>query len=134
MRIVTGERTAETEERMLHCLQLVGIAFLVEREKEEGSESGWDTVKKWEDTLSLGEQQRMGMARLFFHRPKYGVLDECTSAVSVDVEKGLYESAYKRGITCVTISQRIALEEFHTQELHLGAEDSSGYTMRQIKK
>ena len=58
--------------------------------------------------------------------------DECTSAVSVDVEKGLYEQAYKRGITCVTISQRIALEEFHAQELHLGAEAARGYTMRQV--
>ena len=129
-----GERTAETEERMLHCLQLVGIAFLVEREKEEGSESGWDTVKKWEDTLSLGEQQRMGMARLFFHRPKYGVLDECTSAVSVDVEEKLYQAAHEMGIACISISQRLALEEFHTQELRLGADNARGWEVRQIRK
>ena len=74
------------------------------------------------------------MARLFFHQPKFGILDECTSAVSVDVEKGLYEAAYKRGITCVTISQRVALEEFHSQELHLGADAASGYTIREIEK
>lgn len=37
-----------------------------------------------------GEQQRMGMARLFFHNPKFGVLDECTNATSVDIEEHLY--------------------------------------------
>ena len=38
-----------------------------------------------------------------------------------DVEENLYKNANKDGITCITISQRLALEEFHTQELHLGA-------------
>jgi ABC-type uncharacterized transport system fused permease/ATPase subunit len=54
---------------MQEVLDVVGVGFLVERE------GGWDTVKAWEDTLSLGEQQRIGMARLFFHRPRFGVLD-----------------------------------------------------------
>ena len=40
-----------------------------------------------------GEQQRLGMARLFFHRPRFGVLDECTNATSVEVEEHLYKHA-----------------------------------------
>ena len=32
----------------------------------------------------------MGMARLFFQNPRFGVLDECTNATSVDIEEHLY--------------------------------------------
>ena len=55
------------------------------------------------------------MARMFYHKPTFGVLDECTSAVSVDAEEQLYSSAHEYGITCITVSQRLGLERFHAQ-------------------
>ena len=55
-------------------LDLVGIGYLV------GRDGGWHKVRKFEDVLSLGEQQRLGMARLFFRNPCFAVLDECTGA------------------------------------------------------
>jgi len=38
-------------------------------------------------------------------KPLRGVLDECTSAVSVDVEQQLYASLHAAGIPCITMSQ-----------------------------
>ncbi|MFX9847873.1 ATP-binding cassette domain-containing protein [Acinetobacter baumannii] len=94
-------------------LENVKLLYLLERE------GGWDTNQNWEDILSLGEQQRLGMARLFFHKPQFAILDECTNATSVDVEEHLYRLANNSGITVVTSSQRPALIPFHSVELRL---------------
>ncbi len=112
----SSEELSATLPKLQKLLDLVGIGYLPAREW------GWAASVRWEDVLSLGEQQRIGMARLFYHCPRYGVLDECTSAVSLDVEERLYREARRLGITCITLSQRLALSEFHTHELQLGVE------------
>ena len=109
---------------MLELLRVVGIDYLVDRE------GGWDTVRSWADTLSLGEQQRLAMARLFWHKPRFAILDECTSAVSLDVEERLYRTAKLHGITLITLSQRLALTQFHKHELQLGVASESGWNLR----
>lgn len=43
-------------------------------------------------------------AKASFHLPAYAILDECTSAVSSDVEGSMYEHAKSLGITLITIS------------------------------
>ena len=124
--IPAGERDGSTTERVLELLDLVGVKYLAERE------DGLDQLKTWEDVLSLGEQQRIGMARLFYSKPKFGVLDECTSACSMDVETKLYKEAAGLGIACITLSQRLALPEFHRQELKMSANNADGFELCEV--
>jgi ABC-type uncharacterized transport system fused permease/ATPase subunit len=105
---------------------VVRLTYLVARE------GGWSAIREWGEALSLGEQQRLGMARLFFHRPRFGVLDEATNATSVDVEEALYAHAAALGCTLVTITQRAALERFHGRELRLLGDGAGAWELREV--
>jgi len=96
-------------------------------------EGGWDTRKEWKDVLSGGEKQRMGIARLLYHEPRYAFIDEGTSAVSSDVEGLLYETAKEKGITLITISTRASLKKYHAFNLTLGlGSDGTGWEFERI--
>lgn len=79
----------------------------------------WDVTKNWNEELSIGAQQRLAMARLFYHEPKFAVLDECTSAVSPEMEQFMYEHAQKIGISVLSVAHRPALWHFHNRLLKL---------------
>ncbi len=101
-------KSGKTDDDLIKLLTSVDIDGVRRREK-----NGLDAIKDWKDLLSGGEKQRMAMARLFYHCPKYAILDECTSAVSIDVEGKMYTHAKNLGITLITVSHRKTLWKFH---------------------
>ncbi|KAL7620416.1 ATP-binding cassette long-chain fatty acid transporter pxa1 [Parahypoxylon ruwenzoriense] len=104
----------KSENALKRVLDAAKLGYLPDRE------GGWDTRKEWKDVLSGGEKQRVGIARLLYHEPRYAVIDEGTSAVSSDVEGLLYETCKEKGITLITISTRASLKKYHTFNLILG--------------
>ncbi|KAI6178956.1 ATP-binding cassette sub-family D member 3 [Aphelenchoides besseyi] len=82
-------------------------------------EGGWNSIQDWMDVLSGGEKQRVAMARLFYHRPQFAILDECTSAVSVDVEGAMYRRCRELNITLFTVSHRKSLWIHHEYFLQM---------------
>jgi ATP-binding cassette subfamily D (ALD) protein 3 len=74
----------------------------------------WESTEDWLDVLSGGEKQRVAMARLFYHKPQFAILDECTSAVSIEIEGFLYSHSRELGITLFTVSHREEiLKKYH---------------------
>ena len=89
---------------------------------------GLDAEAEWTSLLSTGDQQRIAAARLFYHRPKYAILDECTSSVTAEVEKVMYEEAKRLGITLMTVSHRRSLWRYHGWILQFDGQGSYVFT------
>ena len=121
------EGDGNIEKRIWAALDLVGLRGVCE------TRGGLDSVDDWASNLSLGEQQRLGVARLLFHRPRFGVLDECTDAVSQDIEENMYAALNEAGVTCITISKRLTLEGFHATELALGVRNGKGWEVNELE-
>ncbi|KAI9219860.1 ABC transporter transmembrane region 2-domain-containing protein [Blastocladiella britannica] len=110
--------------KILGLLETVRLSYLVQRE------GGFDAVHDWASALSGGEKQRVGFARLVYHKPQFAILDECTSAVSVDVEGIMYTAARDLGISLFTVSHRTSLQKFH--EFVLKFDGEGGYSFEKM--
>ena len=97
------------------ALVAVGLPQLASRLQEEAH---------WNRMLSLGEQQRLGLARALLHQPQYLFLDEATASLDEASEAALYRLLAEKlkGTTIVSIGHRSTLEAFHERHVMLERE------------
>lgn len=102
-----------SSERLAEVLRLVRLEGLPERI------GGLDAEVRWEDFLSLGEQQQIAFARLLLNRPAYAFLDEATSALDPGKEQVLYDCLDSARIRIVSVGDRLRLPRYHHRILEL---------------
>lgn len=95
---------------------------------------GLNDVRDWQKDLSPGQKQRLAFARLFYHRPSFVVLDECTNGISPDVEHDLYDRCTRLNLAVFSISHKIELKLFHDRELHYHGDLKGSWTMRECSQ
>lgn len=101
------------DDELQHVLERVLLPDLLEKH------GGLDAVRDWAKVLSLGEQQRIGFARVLISRARYVFLDEATSAVDTATEAVLYGLLQEEGVTYVSVGHRETILHFHDRALCL---------------
>jgi vitamin B12/bleomycin/antimicrobial peptide transport system ATP-binding/permease protein len=98
--------------RLAEVLVAVGLPGLTSRLDEHAH---------WNRMLSLGEQQRLALARAILLEPDYLFLDEATASLDEASEAALYRLLQERlpGMAIVSIGHRSTLEAFHRRRLVL---------------
>jgi vitamin B12/bleomycin/antimicrobial peptide transport system ATP-binding/permease protein len=100
------------ESAVRDVLAAVGLAAMAPRLAEEAH---------WNRLLSLGEQQRLAIARAILHRPRFLFLDEATASLDEPSEEALYRLLDEAlpGVTIVSIGHRSTLARFHRRNFVL---------------
>ena len=76
-----------------------------------------DATDDWTSRLSLGEQQRLSVARALLKRPVLVFLDESTSSMDVHTERKLYKLLKDNVPLLVSVAHRPTVTEHHTHVL-----------------
>ena len=110
--VYPAEASVLGTDRVRDVLIAVGLPQLASRLEEDAH---------WNRILSLGEQQRLGLARALLHAPQYLFLDEATASLDEASEARLYRLLEEKlpTTTIVSIGHRSTLEAFHQRHVVL---------------
>ena len=124
--VFPGEAGSFGADRVAEVLTQVGLPQLASRLEEEAH---------WNRMLSLGEQQRLGLARALLHAPNYLFLDEATASLDEPSEAALYKLLVDKlpATTIVSIGHRSTLDAFHQRNIAL-VRDGENFVLRDAAK
>jgi len=110
--------------QVAELIAAVGLPALAARIEDE---------EHWNRMLSLGEQQRLGLARAILLKPDYLFLDEATASLDEPAEAALYHLLDQRlpHTTIVSIGHRTTLAAFHRRRLAFNREGDR-YWLREV--
>ncbi|HKA47313.1 MAG TPA: ABC transporter ATP-binding protein/permease [Methyloceanibacter sp.] len=93
-----------------------------------------DEIAYWADRLSMGEQQRLSIARALLQRPDWLFLDEATSALDEPAEAMLYRLLLERlpHAAIVSIGHRSSLVMFHERFLALKSDGKGRHRLTPV--
>lgn len=107
-----GDASAFAASAVAEAITAVGLSALAERLDEDAH---------WNRMLSLGEQQRLGVARALLHKPDYLFLDEATASLDEPSEAAIYRLIEQRlpDTTVISIGHRGTLKAMHQRQVML---------------
>jgi putative ATP-binding cassette transporter len=107
------------------ALNAVGLSRLSGRLAEETS---------WPHVLSLGEQQRISLARALLAKPDILLLDEATSAIDEQGEAALYRLIRERlpDAAIISIGHRSTLLPFHQERLEAKRQADGAFRLEHV--
>ena len=123
--VYPGEDASFDPDRIRQVLKEVGLPQFAGRLNEEAH---------WNRMLSLGEQQRLGLARALLHTPSHLFLDEATASLDEPSEAALYTMLTEKlpQTTIVSIGHRATLDTFHERKVTL-VRDGDRFTLQEGK-
>ena len=91
---------------ILQILEQLSLSFI-------NRNNSLDHVGDWDIFFNITEKQRLSIARLIYHKPRFGIIDDCLNQISIDLEEKIYKTLADMSITVITVSNRRSVRTFH---------------------